>query len=131
MVRSVLGVVVGAIAWIVGAYLVAMALMLLWPEYAIHARHFRQDGSFTFTPPTAVGNLIIWVLGEIFAGWVVMKIAQRREAVWVLAAMLGLFLAYMHLIRAWSVLPSWYNLGVAIPPVAAVLLGGRLGAKGR
>ena len=108
-----------------------MALMLIWPEYAVYAKQFRQDGSFIFTPPTAVCNLIFWVLGEVFAGWVAMKIARRREAVWILAAILGVFLAYMHLVRAWSVLPWWYNLGVAIPASVAVLLGGRLGDRGR
>jgi hypothetical protein len=131
MLRSVLGVVVGAIAWIVGFYLLAMALMLVWPEYAVYARQFRKDGSFIFTPPTAVCNLIFWVLGEVFAGWVAMKIAKRREAVWALAAILGAFLAYMHLIRAWSILPWWYNLGVAIPASVAVLFGGRLGGGSR
>ena len=47
-----------------------------------------------------------------------------------LASMLGVLLAYIHLVRAWSILPWWYNLGVAIPASVAVLIGGRLGGRG-
>ncbi len=129
MVRSVLGVVVGAIFWMVVFYVLALALAHLWPEYAIHGRQWFRQGVFTFTPPMAVCNLLLWVLAEIGAGWMASRISQARGALWVLAGLRGVYLAAVHLILYWPRFPWWYNLGVVIPAVPAVLLGARL-AKG-
>ena len=126
MWRSILGVVAGVIVWIVAFYALAFGLAALWHDYGLHGRDYFRDGSFTFTSPMAVCNLVIWALAEIAAGWVAMKIARRREAVWVLAGLLGIYLATMHLVLYWPRFPWWYNLGVVIPAVFAVLLGGRL-----
>jgi hypothetical protein len=126
MVRSVLGVIVGAVVWAVGFYVLAIVLAQLWPDYAIHARQWMREGAYTFTPPMACCNLVFWVLAEIGAGWAAGKIAKRRAAVWVLAGLLGIYFAVLHFVVLWSRFPWWYNLGVVIPAVPAVLLGGKL-----
>jgi hypothetical protein len=123
MMRSVLGVVVGLVMWMVGFYALAIGLAQLWPDYAIHGRQWVREGVFTFTPAMACGNLALWVLAEIWAGWVTAKISKRRGAVSVLAGLLGVYLAALHLVLYWPRLPWWYNLGVVIPAVPAVLLG--------
>jgi hypothetical protein len=81
---------------------------------------------FTFTAPMACCNLVLWALAEIGSGWVPGKIAKRREAVWVLAGLLGIYLSVVHLVLDWPRFPWWYNLGVVIPAVPAVLLGAKL-----
>lgn len=126
MVRSVLAVVVGVVVWTVGFWILATLLAQLWPDYAVHGRRWMKDGVFTFTPLMAWCNLVLWVLAEIGAGWAVGKIARRREAVWVLAGLLGICLAVLHLVLYWPRFPWWYNLGVVIPAVPAVLWGARL-----
>jgi hypothetical protein len=126
MVRGVLGVVVGVLLCMVGFYALAIILAQLWPDFAIHAREWTRQQVFTFTAPMACCNLLFWVLAEIGAGWVSAKIARRREAVWVLAGLLGIYFAVLHLALYWSHFPWWYNLGVVICAVPAVLFGGRL-----
>jgi hypothetical protein len=131
MLRSVLGVVVGAVLWMVGFYALAIVLAKLWPDYAIHARQWMREGVFTFTAPMAFCNLVLWVLAEIGAGWLAGKIAKRHGAVWVLAGLLGIYLAVLHLVLYWPRFPWWYNLGVVIPAVPAVLLGAKLANSSR
>ncbi len=126
MVRSVLGVVIGAVLWMVVFYVLALALAHLWPDYAIHGRQWTRQGVFTFTPPMAVCNLILWVLAEMAAGWMAATIAKRRAAVWALAGLLEIYLAALHLALYWPRFPWWYNLGVVIPVIPAVLLGASL-----
>jgi len=126
MTRNVLGVVVGAVFWMMGFWILATLLAHLWPDYAIHGRQWMREGVFTFTPPMACCNLVLWALAEIGAGWVAGKMAKRREAAWVLAGLLGIYLAAEHLVFYWPRFPWWYNLGVVIPAVPAVLLGARL-----
>ncbi len=127
MVRSVLGVVVGAILWMIVFYVLALALAHWWPEYAIHGRQWLRQGVFTFTPTMAVCNLVLWVLAEMGAGWMEARISQHRRAAWVLAGLLGVYLAAVHLLFYWPRFPWWYNLGVVIPAVPAVLLGAIIG----
>jgi hypothetical protein len=131
MVRSVLGVVLGVVAWMVGFWVLVTLLALLWPDYAIHGRRWIREGVFAFTPLMAFLNLLLWVLAEMGAGWVAGGIAKRREAVWVLAGLLGVYLAALHLILYWPRFPWWYNLGVVIPVVPAVLLGAKLANSAR
>ncbi len=126
MVRSVLGVVIGAVLWMVVFYALAIALAHLWPDYAVHGRQWFREGVFTFTPTMAACNLLLWILAEIGAGWAVAGISRRRGAVWALAGLLGLYLAAVHLVLYWPRFPWWYNLGVVIPAVPAVLFGAAL-----
>jgi hypothetical protein len=131
MVRSVLGVVVGAVLWMAVFYVLAIGLAQLWPDYAVHGRQWVREEVFTFTPAMAGCNLVMWVLAEIGAGWTVARIAKRRGAVWVLAGLLGVYLAAVHLVFAWARFPWWYDLGVVIPAVPAVLLGAALASGSR
>ncbi len=126
MMRSVLGVVVGGAAWMVAFFALATLLAQLWPDYAVHGRQWIREGIFTFTPAMACCNLALWALAETGAGWVTAKIARRPGAVWVLAGLIGIYLAAVHLLLDWPRFPWWYNLGVVIPAVPAVLWGARL-----
>ena len=126
MVRGILGVVVGVVVWMLGFFVLALILAQLWPDYAIHGREWTRQGVFSFTPLMACCNLVFWVLAEIGAGWPAAKIAKRREAVWVLAGLVGIYLVGLHLVFYWPRFPWWYNLGIAIPAVPAVLLGAKL-----
>ena len=126
MVRDVLGVVAGAVLWMVGFFVLALLLAQLWPDYAIHGREWTKQNVFTFTSLMACCNLVFWVLAEIGAGWVSAKIAQRRAAVWVLAILVGIYFVALHFAIYWSRFPWWYNLGVVVPAVPAVFLGSEL-----
>lgn len=126
MMRSVLGVAIGALVAMVGFYLLAAALAHLWPDYAIHARQWVRDGAFTFTPAMACCNLLLWVLADAAAGWVAAKVSQRLQAVWALAGLVAICLAAVHLVLHWPLFPWWYNVGVVLPAAPAVLLGGWL-----
>jgi hypothetical protein len=131
MVRSVFGVVAGVVVWMMGFWILASLLARVWPDYAVHGRQWIRDGVFTFTPGMACCNLLLWVLAAIGAGLVAGRIARRREAVWVLAGLLGIYLVVVHLVLYWPRFPWWYNLGVVIPVVPAVFLGAKLASSPR
>lgn len=126
MLRSVIGVVVGLVVWMAGFTLMGILLANLWPDYAVHGRAWFRENVFTFTSLMACFNLLLWALAAIGAGWAAMRIAQRHQAVYVLAALVFMYLALNHLVLYWPRFPWWYNLGVVIPCVPAVLFGGRL-----
>ena len=123
MVRSVLGVIVGAAVWMYGFLCITIGVALFWPDYAAHGRVWFQQHVYEFTNAMSVVNGSAWIVAEAGAGALAVLIAARREAGWVLAAIIGIYLAYLHLYVEWSNLPKVYNVAVAIPAVPAVLLG--------
>jgi hypothetical protein len=127
MVRNVFGVIAGAIVWMAGFFILATLLAQLWPAYGAHAREWTQSKVFTFTALMACCNLLFWFIGEVGAGWTSAKIARQHAAIWVLAILIGGYLATLHLVLFWSSFPWWYNLGVVIPAIPAVILGSKLG----
>jgi len=129
MLRAVLGVAAGWIVWFVGFLALAILLAAAWPEYRVHGQAWMNDHVFDFPTPMAVCNVIFWILAEIAGGCVAMAIARRREAVWVLAAIVGGYLLYEHLYAEWANIPAWYNLAVAITAIPAVLLGGKFASS--
>ncbi len=126
MIRSALGVIVAAVVWMALFLALGFALAAVWHDYGLHGRNWFQARIYDFTPVMSVCNALLWILAEIGAGWLCVVVARRREASWVLAAVIGAYLAYLHLYQEWANLPWWYNLAVAIPAAPAVLLGGRL-----
>jgi len=126
MIRSVIGVVLGVVFWLAAFYLLASGVAQLWPDYAVHARQWVKENVFTFTPLMACCNIAFWVVSEIGAGWLTAKISRAPVAVWVLAGLLGVYLATLHFVMYWVRFPWWYNLAVVLTAVPAVLLGARL-----
>jgi hypothetical protein len=126
MVRGIVGVIAGAILWMLGFFVLALILAQLWPDYAIHGRQWTRENLFTFTPLMACCNLLFWMLAEIGAGLATAKIAKRREAVWVLAGLVAIYLIALHFILYWARFPWWYNLGVVVPAAPAIFFGAKL-----
>jgi hypothetical protein len=131
MMRNVLSVFVGAIAWMAAFYAFMFATAAAWPDFQVHGRAWTQQGVFSFTPLMACFNLIYWLLAAIAAGFVAKKIATHREAVWVLAGLIVLYLASLHFMLMWSTFPWWYNLGVVVPAAPAILVGAKLAGISR
>jgi uncharacterized membrane protein YeaQ/YmgE (transglycosylase-associated protein family) len=126
VVRNGLGIVAGAVGWMFAFFTLAYALAFAWRDYALHGQAWFDAQRFEFTAAQGWLNVAFWLLAEIFAGWLAVAVARRREAGWVLATLIGAYMAYIHLYAAWDLIPAWYILAVAIPVVPAVLCGGWL-----
>lgn len=126
MVRGVLGVLSGGIVWMVAFLVLARLLILVWPQYQAHAHSWMAQGVYDFTAVMSGFNIVFWILSEMAAGWLAVVVARRKQAAWVLAALLMAYMCFMHLYYVWDRLPWWYNLLVALASGPAVLLGGRL-----
>jgi hypothetical protein len=129
LIRPLLAVLTGAVAWMLGFLVLAQILALLWPAYGVAARAWTHANDYTFTLPMAVLNASFWILAEIAAGWLAAVIARRPRAVWILAVLVMGYLCFVHLYYVWEKFPWWYNLVVALASGPAVLLGGKLGAR--
>lgn len=123
MWHGVLGIVAGAVGWVTGFYVLAAGSGLLWSGYAARGRTFLEEGIYTLTPLMSACGILFWIMADCAAGWICMKIARRMSAAWVLAILITAVMVLNHLILDWDRFPWWYNLGVALPVLPAVLFG--------
>lgn len=89
-------------------------------------RTWFETGVFTFEPAMAAVNVACWTVADVFAGWLATVVARHRGAAWALAAVLALYLGFLHLYLYWPNFPWWYNVAVAGLAAPAVLLGAAL-----
>lgn len=127
MWREPIGVLAGSFLWMAGFLLLAIGVAQLWPDYALHGRDWFEQGVFTFTAGMAWCNVAFWAVADVWAGWITAKIARTRRAVLVLALLIVGYLALMHFVLSWDVFPWWYNVGVVLPSLPAILFGGWMG----
>jgi hypothetical protein len=129
MLRTVLGFVAGVIVWMPAFFILAGLGNFVWAGYTTHAQAWFNEGVFTFPAPMAAYNAACWAVAEVLAGWVAVAVGRRRQAAWVLAAAVALYMAVNHLILFWPSFPWWYNLAVALAAAPAVALGGKLAGR--
>jgi hypothetical protein len=125
MLRKILTVILGLILCNVVFSGLAYGTLIVWPDYAIHGHRWIDQRIFTFPPIMASLNLLFWALSFAAAGWITARIARDSKAVWVLAGVMQLDAAYVHLFELWSTLPWWYNVIVVALVVPATMMGGR------
>lgn len=125
MFRNVLGVLTGLVVWIPAFFILGWVLLLVWPAYGAAADTWGSSGRYELTPAMSAFNVLFWILAEILAGWLAVVIAKRGGVAYVLAAVMLAVMSFNHLYYYWDRLPWWYNVGLVVCVVPAVLLGGR------
>lgn len=121
MVRLIVGVVGGLIAWFVVATIVNLLFRAAWPGYAA------VESSMAFDLAMLFGRLIfLGALSSLCGGAVAAWIAKGdRRATIALGVLLTLMFIPVHY-RVWSNFPIWYHLAFLVSLLPLTLLGGRL-----
>jgi hypothetical protein len=107
-------------------------MALAWPALREVARSVQESGDYS---GLTTGLLALLLGGYVYingiAGWVTVKIAGRKSAVWIAVAPIVAYAGYEHLYVLWDVLPAWYNLGVLGFIYPFSFLGGSLASPRR
>ena len=120
MLKGILGVLAGLVAFVVVATIGGVILRLSWPAYAHVA------ASMAFTLPMLITRLSIGAVATVAAGLVAAIVARRlpRVAPATGAALLLLFIPQHILI--WARFPVWYHLTFLLSLLPLTYLGGRM-----
>jgi hypothetical protein len=120
MLRAILSVIAGLVAWMVIATAGNLVLRSAWPDYAA------VEPTMAFTPAMMVSRLVLGAAASIGAGLVGAWISRgSRTAVGVLAGILLLFFLPVHY-RLWDKFPVWYHAVFLISLIALTVIGGML-----
>ena len=120
MVRTILGIVGGLVAWAVIVTLIDIGLRHTLPGYQ------QVEPLMAFTLPMKIARLAMAAVTSVAAGAIVRWIAPASEAApWIVGLLIVALFLPAH-IKIWSHFPIWYHLfflGTLAPFVA---LGARL-----
>jgi hypothetical protein len=118
MLRTILGVIAGLVAWLVIVTLLNLGLRYGWPAY--HA----AEPAMTFSLQMMQARLAESFVASILAAIIAVRAAPASAAVpWILGVvMLGFFIPVHYYL--WPKFPVWYHLTfLASLPVLSVVAG--------
>lgn len=120
MLRPILSVIAGFVAWMLIATAGNLVLRSAWPDYAA------VEPTMAFTPVMMVSRLVVGAAASIGAGLVGAWISRgSRIAVGAFAATLLLFFVPVHY-RLWEKFPLWYHAAFLISLPVLTVIGGML-----
>ena len=120
MWRTILGILVGLVAWVLVVSLINRGLRLWLPGYVT------AEPPLQFTLAMKIARLSMAAIPSLVAGMAVRAVApQTRLAPWIVGLVtLALFLPWH--IQHWNMFPVWYHLSFLVPLVPLVVLGAAL-----
>jgi hypothetical protein len=120
MKRSMIAVVVAAVAWVLVVSLLDRVLRVAIAGYA------EAEPTFAFTLTMMLARLGIAALSSLAAGAVAALIARSAAwAPWITGALFLVLFVPEH-VKLWNVLPIWYHLTFLLTLVPLFAAGGRL-----
>ena len=103
MVRNVLSVLAGIVAWLVVVTIIDRPMRYVWPDYAAVFQ------AMTFTLPMMLARLTESTIALAIAAVVAARVAPAwRTAGWAFGVVMFLFFAPYHA-TIWSKFPVWYH----------------------
>ena len=130
MLRIVLGVIAGFIAWLIVWVGSEKILSAIWPAFGVHQRAFEEaiknGGQFTADAGLLLTHIVMGSIVSLVSGILAALISgENSRAPLVLGFLLlamGLLKAYM----SWQYVPIWYHLVFTVLLLPMAILGGKL-----
>jgi hypothetical protein len=131
MVRIILGVIAGFVAWSIvwvgGESMLASVSPGWLGQYSIDAQRSLADGSaFTPDPMIAVIYLIRCIVTSVIGGYIAALVAGEYKRSTMILGIILVFVGLVVEILAWSIAPAWYHILFIILLYPMTVLGGRL-----
>jgi hypothetical protein len=134
VMRTIVGVVVGFVAWLFGWMGWEMVLSAIWPEwFGAHQRAFQAaiTNGAPFTPDTTILliHIVSGSLNATLSGLVAARIAGEYRRTPVVMGVVLLALGLMKAMLSWSLVPIWYHVAFSVLLFVMAALGGRAAAR--
>ena len=119
MLRIILGIVAGIVAWVSLVIVGGLIIRATWPEYVAVAE------AMTFTLPMLITRLSLSTVALLIAAGVATLTARKSVAPLILGIVLLVFFIPSH-IYLWDKFPVWYHLTFLVTLIPLSVLGGRI-----
>jgi hypothetical protein len=130
MLRIVLGVIGGFIAWMVVWVGSEKVLSALWPAFGAHQRAFedaiKNGGQFTAETSALITHIVLGSIVSVAAGALAALIAGENSRAPLFLGCLLLAMGVLKAVMSWQYVPLWYHVLFTAILVPMAVLGGRL-----
>ena len=130
MLRIVLGVVAGFIAWMILWVGIEKVISALWPAFGAHQKAFEEviknGGQFTADTSALLTHIVLGSIVSVIAGALAALVAGENSRaplfVGILLLAIGILKAYM----SWPYVPIWYHIIFTLLLLPLAIVGGKL-----
>jgi len=130
MVRIILGVIVGFIAWLIVWVGVEKVLSAIWPAFGTHQAAFQtaitDGGEFTANTTMLLTHIVLGSVVSVISGALAAVIAGGNSRAPLFVGILLLTMGVMKAVMSWPYVPIWYHIIFTAILLPMALLGGRL-----
>jgi hypothetical protein len=118
MLRSILAVVAGVLAWGIVVTILNLGLRHGWPAYAA------VEKAMLFTVPMMAARLSISGISSLVSGFAAAAVGRSGQAALIAGVLLLLIFVPIHYM-IWSKFPLWYHLTFLVSLPLLSVIGGR------
>ena len=131
MLRIVLGVISGFIAWLIAWVGSEKILSAIWPEgFGAHQRAFEEvvknGGQFTADTTMLLTHIVVGSILAVMAGSLAALIAGENIRAPLVVGCLLLALSILKAVMSWQYVPLWYHVIFTAILLPMAMMGGKL-----
>lgn len=130
MLRIVLGVIGGFIAWLFVWVGVEKVLSAIWPAFGVHQAAFQaaieDGGQFTANSTMLVVHIVLGSIVSVISGALASLIAGENSKAPLIVGFLLLLMGIAKAVMSWQYVPIWYHVIFTAILVLMAILGGKL-----
>ena len=131
MVRIVLGVIAGFLAWMIVWVGSEKILSAIWPEgFGVHQRAFEEavknGGQFTADTGALLTHIVIGSIVSVMAGILAALIAGENARAPLVVGILLLAIGTAKAVMSWQYVPIWYHVIFTAILLPMAIMGGKL-----
>ena len=130
MLRIVLGVIAGFIAWVIVWFASEKGLSAIWPAFGVHQKAFEEaiknGGQFTAETTMLLTHIVVGSILAVMAGSLSAFVASENSRAPLIVGCLLLALGIAKAVMSWQYVPIWYHILFTAILLPMVIIGGRL-----
>jgi hypothetical protein len=133
MLRIVLGVICGFIAWLIVWVGSEKIIAAFWPAFGVNQKAFEEavkngPGASGFTADTAMllTQLVLGIIVSLLAGILSALIAGENTRAPLIAGCLLLVMGIAKAVMSWQYVPIWYHVVFTAILLPMAIIGGKL-----
>ncbi len=130
MLRIVLGVIAGFIAWLIVWVGSEKVLSAIWPAFGVHQRAFEEavknGGQFTADTGALLTHIVIGSIVSVMAGILAALIAGENARAPLVVGILLLAIGTAKAVMSWQYVPIWYHVIFTAILLPMAIMGGKL-----
>ncbi len=133
MVRIVVGVIAGFVAWLIMWVGSEKILSAIWPEgFGVHQRAFEaalkstDGGPFTADTTMLLTHIVLGSIVSVMSGFLAALFAGENKRAPLVLGILLVALGVLKMVLSWPLVPVWYHVIFTAILLPMAIMGGKL-----